>query len=503
MVFQVKMDLQDLWVQEGLLVREDDQDFQELQGPEVMMVLEEVMASQVPLVPLELQDSLVLLVLRVKSDLLGLLVQVVPQDKEENLDLKVMLVLKVLLALPGITAALVVKVKWVLLAFLELLGFWDPEVHQDHPGPMVHLDREVVQVSLVRTVPKESQGHVVNAVKLVLQELQDPRVKMAKMVLLENLAQMEFQELQEKGVHLDSEELPVLMAFQEKRVPLESVVVSAQQDQEELLENPAETVSLEVQESGVCLEAQEDQAMMESQDLQEVKEKVVDQVPQAHRVPEDSLVSWVSLVLKEMMVLLARMEKEVALEVQGLRVLLERMVKLDLRGPQDLLDQLVTKESPEPLVCQDHKACLEPTVLLEKMESLVNQVQKVKLARLDLQEARVMLVPLVNVGLPEEWDHQVLEVELVPQVLKEEKALQDPLAYLVMLVPLVCKGCQEKEEALEVLDQRVKRASQVVLVLMVPLEKMAPGVLLVPLVPLAQLVLLEIRVKVVLQDFLV
>lgn len=83
---------------------------------------------------------------------------------------------------------------------------------------------------------------------------------------------------------------------------------------------------------------------MENQGLPEVKEKVVDQVLQAHLVPGVSLVSWVSLVLKEMMVPLARMENEVALEVLALRVLLERMVKLDLRVPQDLLGRLVTKE---------------------------------------------------------------------------------------------------------------------------------------------------------------
>lgn len=77
--------------------------------------------SRVLLVPLELQDSLVPLVLRVKLDLRGLLVQMAPLDKEENLDLRDMLVLKVLLALLGIMAVLVVKVKWVLLAFLELL----------------------------------------------------------------------------------------------------------------------------------------------------------------------------------------------------------------------------------------------------------------------------------------------------------------------------------------------------------------------------------------------
>lgn len=121
MVFQVKMELLGPWVQEGLLVKEDGQDFQEPQGLEGMMVLEEVTGNQVLLVPLELQDSLVPLVLRVKLDLRGLLVQMAPLDKEENLDLKDMLVLKVLLALLGIMAVLVVKVKWVLLAFLELL----------------------------------------------------------------------------------------------------------------------------------------------------------------------------------------------------------------------------------------------------------------------------------------------------------------------------------------------------------------------------------------------
>lgn len=35
--------------------------------------------------------------------------------------------------------------------------------------------------------------------------------------------------------------------------------------------------------------------------IREVKEKVVDQVLQARLVPEVSLASWVSLVLKEMM----------------------------------------------------------------------------------------------------------------------------------------------------------------------------------------------------------
>lgn len=117
----VKTELLDPWVQEELLVKEDGQDFPEPQGLEVMMVLAEVMDNQVPLVPLELQDSLVPLVLRVKLDLQDLLVQVAPLDKEENQDLRDMLVLQVLLALLGPMVVLVVKAKWVLLASLELL----------------------------------------------------------------------------------------------------------------------------------------------------------------------------------------------------------------------------------------------------------------------------------------------------------------------------------------------------------------------------------------------
>ncbi|EPY77798.1 hypothetical protein CB1_001183009 [Camelus ferus] len=344
-----------IMVQEELLVREDGQDFLE---------------PQVPLAPLELQDSLVPLVLRVKLDLPDLLVQVAPLDKEESLDLRDMLVLQVLLALLGVVVVLVAKVKWV---------------------------------NLVRMVPKESQDHEVNVGKLVLQVFQDLRVKTAKMVHLENLVQMGFQELQEKGVCLGSEDLLEQMAFQEKK---------------------------------------------------EVKEKVVDQVPQAHLVPEVSLVSWVSLVLKEMMVLLERMENEAAPEVLALRVLLERMVKPDLKVPQDPLDQVVTKETQDPLVNKDYKACLEPVVLQERMENLVNQVQRVKLVHLEFPEARVMPVPLVNVGLLELWGPQGLEVELAPLVLKEERELLGPLGHLALLVHLVCKGCLEKEGVLEALVQR-------------------------------------------------
>lgn len=110
------------------------------------------------------------------------------------------------------------------------------------------LDSEVVRVNLVRMVPKESQDHVVNVEKLVPQVFQDRRVKMAKMGPLVNLVQMEYQELQEKGVPLDSEDLLDQMAFQEKRVLLGNVVVQALQAPEEQLENLAEMAPREAQE---------------------------------------------------------------------------------------------------------------------------------------------------------------------------------------------------------------------------------------------------------------
>lgn len=248
MVFLVKTEPLDQWAQEGLLVKEDGQDFLELQGLEVTMVPEVATDNQAHLVLLEQQDSLDPLVLRVKLDLQGPLVQMAPLDKEESLDRRDMLVLKVLLALLGTMVVLAAKVKWVLPAFLELLGSWEPGVLLDHLVLTVFLASEVLLVNPVRTVPKESQGHVVNVVKLVLQVFQGLKEKMAKMAHLENLAPMDFRELREKGVPLDSEDLLDQVALQEKRVLLGSVVVQAPLGPEERLENLAEMVPLEVQE---------------------------------------------------------------------------------------------------------------------------------------------------------------------------------------------------------------------------------------------------------------
>lgn len=121
MASQVKMEPPDLWVPEVLLVSEDGQASPGPRGLEVTMVLVEVTDNQAPPVPLELQDSPVPLVLRVKLDPRDLLVQAAPLDKEENLDLRDMLVLQALLAPLGAMVVLAVKVKWVPLAFLEPL----------------------------------------------------------------------------------------------------------------------------------------------------------------------------------------------------------------------------------------------------------------------------------------------------------------------------------------------------------------------------------------------
>lgn len=241
--------------------------------------------------------------------------------------------------------------------------------------------------------------------------------------------------------------------------------------------------------------------MMGNQGLLEAKERLVDPVLQVLLVREVSLASWASLVPKEMMVLLEKMENEVALEVLALRVLLERMVRPDLRVLQDLLGLLVTKETQDPLVHKDYKACLEQVVLQEKMENLVNLVQRVRLVHLEFQEARVILVLPVNVDLLEQEGPLDLEVELVPLVPKEERVLLVPLDHLVLLVHLVCKECLEKEGVLEALVQRVTRVSLALQVSMVLQGKMVQGVLLVLLVLLVQLVSLEIRVKVVPLEF--
>lgn len=98
---------------------------------------------------------------------------------------------------------------------------------------MVYPDNEVLQGNLARTVQRESQELAVNGAKLVPQEFQDLRAKMAKMDHPENLVQTDFLEQQEKGVLRASEDLQDQMASQEKRVLPESVVAQVLRDPEE------------------------------------------------------------------------------------------------------------------------------------------------------------------------------------------------------------------------------------------------------------------------------
>lgn len=98
---------------------------------------------------------------------------------------------------------------------------------------MVYPDNEVLQENLARTVQRESQELAVNGAKLVPQEFQDLRAKMAKTGHPENLVQTDFLERQEKGVLLASEDLQGQMASQEKRVLLESVVAQVLRGPEE------------------------------------------------------------------------------------------------------------------------------------------------------------------------------------------------------------------------------------------------------------------------------
>uniref|UniRef100_A0A8B9GC99 Uncharacterized protein n=1 Tax=Amazona collaria TaxID=241587 RepID=A0A8B9GC99_9PSIT len=127
-----------------------------------------------------------------------------------------------------------------------------------------------------------------------------------------------------------------------------------------------------------------------------------------------------------------------------------------LQGREENQDHQVHPASRDCLVDQDQ---------LERMESLENQGQKVISEDLDSQALRVKMVSQVNVvhrvlqDLLEQEVGQVLLVQKVPRVL------------LDLLVPLEAQGCLayreclEKEELLEVLDQKGIRENLVAKVL--------------------------------------
>lgn len=121
MDYLVKMELLAQWVQEVNLVKEEEQDFQELLVVVVTMVLLEQLANLDHQALLDLQDFPVLQVLRGKMVLLVLQAPVGHLVQEGNLVLKALLVVLVLLGLVEEMEAQEQKVHQVLLVFLALL----------------------------------------------------------------------------------------------------------------------------------------------------------------------------------------------------------------------------------------------------------------------------------------------------------------------------------------------------------------------------------------------
>lgn len=162
----------------------------------------------------------------------------------------------------------------------------------------------------------------------------------------------------------------------------------------------------------------------------------------------------------------ARMEKEALVDHLEHLVLLGRMVMLASRVLLDLLVLLGREENQDHQVHPASRDCLVDQDQLERMESLENQGQKVILEDLDSQALRVKMVSQVNVV------HQVLQDLLeqeVGQVLLAQKVLRVLLDHLVQLEAQGClayRECQEKEELLEVLDQKGIRENLVAKVLM-------------------------------------
>uniref|UniRef100_G5E7V3 Uncharacterized protein n=1 Tax=Meleagris gallopavo TaxID=9103 RepID=G5E7V3_MELGA len=161
-----------------------------------------------------------------------------------------------------------------------------------------------------------------------------------------------------------------------------------------------------------------------------------------------------------------RMEKEALVDHLELLVLLGRTVTLASLVRPDLLVLLGTEENQDHRVHLACRVCLGDRDQLEKMESLESQGQKVILEDLDSQALRVKMESQVNAV------HKVLRGLLELEVGQVLLALKAPRVLLVPLVPqeaqdcLVYRECQEKEELLEVLDQKGIRENLVAKVLM-------------------------------------
>lgn len=160
------------------------------------------------------------------------------------------------------------------------------------------------------------------------------------------------------------------------------------------------------------------------------------------------------------------MEKEALVDHLELLVLLGRMVMLASPVPLDLLVLLGTEENQDRQGHLASRVCLGDQDRLEKMESLENQGQKVILEDLDSQALRVKMESQVNVVHKVHQDLLEQEVGQVLLALKVPRVLLAPLVPLEAQGCLVYRECQEKEEHLEVLDQKGIRENLVAKVLM-------------------------------------
>lgn len=181
---------------------------------------------------------------------------------------------------------------------------------------------------------------------------------------------------------------------------------------------------------------------------------------------------WVFLVQRVMRVNLVKMEKGVVLDPLDHRAFLERVVTREPRVLRVQQDLQVNEENQEHLdklasrVCQD---LLDPP---ERMENLVKQDLKVKLVVLEPQVAKVKMAFPVKEVCKVLLELLVIEVLLVLQVQMVGRDLLDHLGPVVQWDHLVFKACLEKEEALEILGQKVKRENLEAEVEMDYLEKM-------------------------------
>uniref|UniRef100_A0A8C0HLB7 Uncharacterized protein n=1 Tax=Buteo japonicus TaxID=224669 RepID=A0A8C0HLB7_9AVES len=154
----------------------------------------------------------------------------------------------------------------------------------------------------------------------------------------------------------------------------------------------------------------------------------------------------------------ARMEKEALVDHLEHLVLLGRTVMLASQVLLDLLVLLGREENQDHQVHPASRCCVFIVYWFLG--------QKVILEDLDSQALRVKMVSQVNVV------HQVLQDLLeqeVGQVLLAQKVLRVLLDHLVQLEAQGClayRECQEKEELLEVLDQKGIRENLVAKVLM-------------------------------------